>query len=119
MKLTPPLAVPGTAAYFRLRSCLDSATDPNFEPAARKTATHADSLGPAFRVRLKTRRFRVSPKLFAFLQFGIGGQMLCFHPFAASAGDYEFRIAKSSGLAYLTEPKTGRTWVFTLAACRT
>ncbi len=118
MKLTPPLAVPRTAAYFRLRSCLDSATDPNFEPAARKTATLADSLGPAFRVRLKSRRFRVSPKLFAFLQFGIGGQMLRFHPFAASAGDYEFRIAKSSGLAYLTEPKTGRTWVFTLEPFR-
>lgn len=113
-----PLAVPGKSAYRRLRSLLDCATDPAAEVVIQRNTTPKDVLGSAFRVRLKSRHFRASPKLFAFLQFGIGGQMLRFHPFEASAGEHEFRISKRSGLAYLTEPRTGRTWVFTLEPFR-
>lgn len=113
-----PLAIPGRAAYRRLRSCLDHATDPSSEPDVGKRASPMDPLGAAFLVRLKSRRFPASPKWFAFLQFGIGGQMLRFHPFAASAGDHVLRISKLSGLAYLTEPDTGRTWASTLEPFR-
>lgn len=118
MNLKPPLALPGTTAHRRLRSCLDSATNPNLEPAAIRSTNLTDVLGPAFRVRLKSRQFRASPKHFAFLQFGFSGQMLRFHPFGASAGEYEIRISKTSGLAYLTEPSSSRTWVSTLEPFR-
>ena len=114
-----PLAVRGKPAYRRLRSYLDRATDPSSEPGVGMEASRSmDSLGPAFLVRLKSRRFPASPKRFAFLQFGIGGQTLRFHPFAASAGEHELRISKTSGLAYLTEPHTRRTWVSTLEPFR-
>ena len=116
MKL--PLAIPGKSAYRRLRAYLDRATDPTCEAVINRNTTPKEAVGPAFRVRLRSRRFRASPKLFAFLQFGIGGQMLRFHPFAASAGEHEFRLSKMSGLAYTTEPHTGRTWVFTLEPFR-
>ena len=113
-----PLAVPGKKAYRRLRSYLDLATDPFIKPASGMRTPSRDSTWPAFRVVLKSRQFRASPKSFAFIQFGIGGQMIRFHPTAASAGEHEFRISKSSGLAYLTEPRTGRTWVSTLEPFR-
>lgn len=114
-----PLAVPGKAAYLRLRLYLDRATDPFSETGAKRSTSPTDSTGPVFLVRLKSRRFRASPKPFAFIQFGIGGQMLRFHPFAACEGEHEFRISKKSGLTYLTDPDTGRTWVSTLEPFRT
>lgn len=117
-QLKPPLAVPGRPAYRRVRACLEQVTDPSSEVVATGKALRMDATSPAFRVRLRSRRFRNSPRLFAFLQFGIGGQMLRFHPFEASAGEYEFRVGKTSGLAYLTEPNTGRTWAFTVMPFR-
>jgi len=114
-----PVAVPRKSAYRRLRSSLDRATDPSSEPSVRMNAPLMDLLGPAFPVLLKSRRFRTSPKPFAFLQLRIGGQMLRFHPFAAFTGKHELRISKTSGLTYLTEPHTSRTWVSTLEPFRT
>jgi hypothetical protein len=81
-------------------------------------AASEDALGPAFLVTLRTRQFRNSPKPFAFLQIGVAGKILRLHPFDAFAGLHELRISEPTGLTYLTEPRTGRTWVSTLGPFR-
>ena len=104
--------------YLRLKSMLDEATDPRSKRVARKRMLQRDVLGPSFFVIVKTRQFRTSPKLHAFLAFGIDGQILRFHPFEAREGIHKLRISRTLGLAYLSELATGRTWVFTLEPFR-
>lgn len=116
--MTSHLASPGTKAYRRLRECIEHASAPDPEPGPCCNAASDDPLGPTFLVTLRTRQFRNSPKPFAFLQIGIAGKILRLHPFDASGGEHELRISKASGLTYLTEPRTGRTWVSTLGPFR-
>jgi hypothetical protein len=113
------MATPGTTAYRRLRECIDRASDPSTESASCCHAAFAEPPGPAFLVNLRARTFRSSSKTFAFLQIGLEGKILRFHPFAACAGPHELRVTEGIGLTYLTEPASGRTWVSTLGPFRT
>lgn len=112
------LANPGTIAYRRLRECIEDAATPDAQTGTCCDAACDDPTGPAFRVTLRARRFRNSPKPFAFLQIGIAGKILRLHPFDAAAGEHELRVSRATGLIYLTEPGTGRTWVSTLGPFR-